>query len=370
MTGTVAQWRIDTTAALAALTATLDRVEGKLDDHGVRLAALLDGQASIEQGQTALTVGQSEINAGLAEVLNLLQQGPVDPPPPEPRFPGDPGEHFLYVGENRDGGDPATREAYFEHQVGCYRSYFQPDEVQAIFTRAARDLDAGRFPAISTKCPGTWASVADGTHDTWLRSLMGGIAAAALGRPVALCLHHEPADDVGAGQQPEDYRDMYRHLYEDFKISNILITPILQSAPFDPTVGGHGDITAWYDPAAMDLCGIDTYNHWYPGGTNKWREPDVVAGFFDQLTQFGKPIVLAEYGVRTDPAQPGRAATWLRTFHDLCVARGDVIAMSFFDSAQNVFDGGTPWTLDYAGDQERLDAFKGLLTAAGSAYLA
>lgn len=367
MTGTVAQWRLDTTAALAALTATLDRVEGKLDDHGVRLAALLDGQASIEQGQTALTVGQSEINAGLAEVLNLLQQGPVDPPPPEPRFPGDPGAGRLYVGENRDGGDPIARETFFNHQVGVYRSYWQASQTASMIAVCNRDLAARRIPFASTKLPGTWAAVASGSQDAWLVGMMNALAT--VPGPVWLCLHHEPSDDVGTGQTPADYVAMYQHAYP-LKPANVAMVPILQSAPFDPTVGGRGDITAWYDAAAMDLCGIDTYNHWYPGGTNKWRDPATVASFFDQLTQFGKPIALAEYGVRTDPATPGKAAQWMRDFHDLLVARGDVVAMSFFDSEQNVNDGGTPWTLDYAGDQERLEAFKALLTAAGSTYLA
>lgn len=282
------------------------------------------------------------------------------------RFPGDPGKHRLYYGENVDGGDPAAREAYYNHRVGVYRSYWQASQTASMIAVCNRDIQAGRLPFISTKLPATWAAVASGSQDAWLRGMLSGLAT--VPGPVWLCLHHEPYDDQGAGQSAADYVAMYKHTYP-LKPANVAMVPIMQSAPFDTTVYGSADIRPWYDPSATDVVGIDSYNHWYPGGTNKWRDPATMALFFDVLAQFGKPIALAEYGVRTDPQNPGRSATWMTDFRNILVGRGDVVAMSFFDSAQNVFDGGTPWTLDYLGDTERLESFKAQLTAARSKYV-
>lgn len=283
-----------------------------------------------------------------------------------PRFPGDPGRHRLYYGENREGGDSAQREQYFGHPVGIYRSYWQASQTASMIAVCYRDLAVGRLPFPSTKLPATWAEVASGSQDAWLRGMLNGLAA--VPGPVWLCLHHEPYDDQGAGQTVADYVAMYRHVYP-LKPANVAMVPILQSAPFDTTVYGHADITPWYDPSVTDVVGIDSYNHWYPGGTNRWRDPATMALFFDVLAKFGKPIALAEYGVRTDPANPGRSATWMRDFRNILIGRGDVVAMSFFDSGQNVFDGGTSWALDAGGETERLHAFKTQLTAARSAFL-
>ena len=283
------------------------------------------------------------------------------------RFPGDPGKHRLYYGENREGGDPIAREEYCDHRVGVYRSYWQPSQISSMIAVCNRDLDIGRLPFVSTKVPGTWADVASGKQDAWLGGLMDGLNS--VRGPVWLCLHHEPFDDTGAGRQASDYVGMYQHAYP-MKPANVAMVPILQSAPFDVTVYGKQDITPWYDPSVTDVVGIDSYNHWYAGGTNKWRDPQTMALFFDVLaTKFGKPIALAEYGVRTDPANPGKAADWMSEFRNVLVGRGDVVAMSFFDSGQNVFDGGPSWALDAGGETERLDAFKNLLTAARSTYL-
>lgn len=178
---------------------------------------------------------------------------------------------------------------------------------------------------------------------------------------------------MGPGQQPADYVAMYARAKTFTAGSNVSLCPILQSAHFDPSVGGHQDITPWFG-SECDIIGLDSYNHWYYyNGTtgNKWREPSVCFGaVLDAVQQLNKPVCYAEYGVRTDSRTPPTydSAAWMQTAHDYLINNG-VVAMSYFDSDQNVNDGGTPWTLDWNGDNTRLDAFKNILNGPNNYFL-
>jgi hypothetical protein len=284
------------------------------------------------------------------------------------RFPGDPGIGKLYYGLNTAGGDPSGREAFFGHRVGCYRSYFRADQADYMVAICKRDLAAGRQPMVSIANPGTWDAVSKGTYDaSWLRPLMSKLAT--VPGPVWLCIHHEPYFDIGPGQDDATYRAMYRHA-AIYKPSNVAFMPILGLVSYDKTEhGSQTNIAKWYALDVIDIVGADTYNHWWKGSRYwVWRSAATTFAFFDELAKMGKPIALNEYGTRTDPNQPGRAATWMAQAHDLLVKRGDVVAMSYFDWPGKVDDGGPPWQLDYAGNRERLYAFKRQLTAPGSVF--
>lgn len=355
MTATT-EWRAATTEALTNLAAALQQV----GTDTTYLRAAIDQVAS----------NQVALGAQLDQVLALLQP----PPPPAPRFAGDPGPGQLYYGESREGGDPTDRELYAGHVVGTFRSYFDAGQVQYSFERVARDLSLGRLPLISYKLPGPWANVAAGIHDTWLRSILGGLAG--MDGPVWLCLHHEPWDDQGDGCTPTDYRAMYQHVWPMLP-ANVALVPILQSGPFDPAGQQFSGavLTDWIDPAACHVIGYDIYNHWHdearaPGHFWHWRDVPAMLAFSDTVAAAfpGLPHAICEYGTRVDPTSPGKAAAWMTDYRAGLLARGDVVAMSLFDSGLNVNDGGTPWTLDDNGDTERLTAFAQLLTATGSAF--
>jgi hypothetical protein len=66
--------------------------------------------------------------------------------------------------------------------------------------------------------------------------------------------------------------------------------------------------------------------------------------------------------VRTDPANRGRAAQWLRDAY-ACAAAHHFVGMSYFDPGQNSPDGA--WTLD----AERLLVFRANLNAPQTAWL-
>ena len=325
--------------------------------------------------EAALTVCRETVSSQSTEIKQL-KADLAECQKPDVRFPGDPGVGNPYYGLNRDGGDPSAREAQFGAKVECYRSYMGPTQAQAGIDRAKRDLDAGRLPIISWKVPNnSWPDVASGKQDAWVKQIMDGLGA--LAKPVWMCLHHEPTDDATGGKGTNsgtaaDYKAMYRHVYP-MKPANVALVPILQSGPFD-NVGGQDyqglKLTDWIDPAAADIIGYDIYNHWHipPGTFYKWRPVPSILAFADVVAKAfpGKTQAVCEYGTRTKPDTPGLAATWMRDLQAGYQARGDVVAMSFFDSGQNVNDGGTPWSLDDKKDgtdgTERLNAFKEILT--------
>lgn len=295
---------------------------------------------------------------------------------PATRFPGDPGTGRLYYGLSTGGGDPAAREVTFGQPVGCYRSYWQASQITQGVAVAARDLAHGRLPLVSFKMPATWAVMGNGSQDAWIDQLMAGLAT--VGGPVWFCPHHEPYDDKGAagsGMTAPDYVAMCRRFMAR-KASNVAIMPILQSAPFDRTVGGAQNLSDWYAADSHDVCGLDAYNHWsavydangnVTSTVNKWRTVQDVFSVTSQVV-WGKPIAFCEWGVRTDPRTPGLAATWMASARTYLMGLGNVVALAFFDSNLNVNDGGTPWSLDDHGT-ERLTEFKVLLADAGNARL-
>jgi hypothetical protein len=282
------------------------------------------------------------------------------------RFPGDPGRGLLYYGSHTDYNDPAPREARYGHRVGVSRLFYDYFEIDVLVTAAARDLLAGRQPYVSIYNPGTWQEVAAGIYDDWLDSLLGGLAA--VPGPVWLCVYHEPDAGLGYGNTRASYRRMYRRVAAR-RPANVALAPIVGLYWHDPSMGGGGSrADTWYALDVVDIVGCDTYNHWAPDnpGGARYRSATLCAEYFDVLAEMGKPIALAEYGTRTDPYHPGRADWWMTRFHDILLARGDVVCMSFFDYSLRGHP--TPYLLDWQGDTERLDAFNRLLVAPGSVF--
>lgn len=335
---------------------------------------------------------------------------PADPDPGgwTPSFPGEPAPGTIYYGfssasDKFGTSGPQARETQLGVTVGCYRSYGSPGEsIASNLAKIQDSLNGNRLPLHSTKPPGSgsWYDVANGSQDAWIQQITDGMKA--MVKPIWWCVHHEPYDDGVGGknwngdpnQTTTNFRAMYDRLYQFTKNSNIVLMPVLQSAPFSPSVGGKQDIGPWI-PASCDIIGLDTYNHWYPlPGKSRWREPSVCFGdALNAVASYGKKVVMAEYGVRTDPANPGRAAQWMRDAKAYLLSTGVTVAMSYFDSDRNVNDAnpkdGTapppPWDLEYAGTvasqireipangfvggPERLNAFKELLLETSTAHL-
>lgn len=265
------------------------------------------------------------------------------------RFPGDPGPGDLYYGAAVMASlSLPDLEAKLQGTLTVRRSYFIASQVSGLLARVQEDQTAGRLPLVSTKPPGTWGDVAAGKYDGWLTGLLSSLAKFPL--PVMLAIHHEPEDEIGRpGMSPADWVHMQNHAISlAAKLAaNTSIVPILMQWTFDPRSGR--DPKDWMVDAA-DVFGMDVYNDWSQTGRLPWRTFEDKASAV--LPWAGtKPVVVAEYGCRTDEAQPGRAAEWMRDAFDFGTS-SNIAAMSYYDSS--LHSPGGPWTLD----EERTDAMR------------
>jgi hypothetical protein len=283
-------------------------------------------------------------------------------PPPgacAQKFPGDPScSNRVFFGASVEGGDPATLEAQTGRKLSLYRSYMNASTTAAaMVSRARTDVAAGRIPLISTKVPGTWASVAAGQQDAWLLDRIRGLAT--VNGPVWLALHHEPA---GNGP-PADWVAMQQHARTLVKAnsSNIALVGILNGWDFKQK---NGDPAAFNMPVGtgVDIMGFDSYNGWSPTNGKAWQPAADVFAPGVTIQSWGYPTLVGEYGVRTDPANPGRAAQWLRDAYAYAYAH-HFVGMSYFDSGNNSPDG--TWSLD----TERMLVFRANLNAVQTAWL-
>jgi len=118
--------------------------------------------------------------------------------------------------------------------------------------------------------------------------------------------------------------------------------------------------SSWNVPDAA-VYGLDLYNPFSPSNGAAWTP------LADKLSlaageAAGRPLVIGEYGCRSDPAQPGRAAQWMRDAFETALDAG-VVAMSYFHSELNSPDG--TWELD----DETFPVFSELLSRAEVAQI-
>lgn len=262
------------------------------------------------------------------------------------RFPGDPCAGSLYYGASVEGGDPAPLESLLGRPLTLFRSYQQADTPVSEFAqRASADIAAGRIPLISTKVPASWAEVAAGQQDAWLIERVEALAA--VDGPVWLTLHHEPQADG----PPADWVAMQQHAREiiDAHSSNIALVGILNGSSF--LLPGR-DPDAYNMPvgSGVHVMGFDSYNPWSPQNDREWSPAAKVLSPALVIKSWGYPVLVGEYGVRTDPEQPGRARRWLASGYQFALTH-DLVGMSYFHSSANSPDGS--WALD----GERLEQF-------------
>jgi hypothetical protein len=256
------------------------------------------------------------------------------------RFPGDPGRGRLYYGCSMPYYmDSDAWESWLGRPVTTHRHYHNADEIADLVAKVQDDREVGRRSHASIKPPGTWAAVAGGTYDGWLRQLLQQIAA--VGRPVFLTIHHEPENDAGGtGMRPRHWVAMQERAIRKAATlaPKVTITPVLMQWTFDPDSGRNP--RNWMVPSAK-VFGFDVYNSWSPTNGKRWS---TFAEKVERLRPWadGRPLVVGEYGCREDPNDPERAAVWMRDAFEYAIGH-NVVSMSYFNSRQNSPDGS--WEL-------------------------
>jgi hypothetical protein len=274
-----------------------------------------------------------------------------------PRFAGDPGAGRLYYGASVPHGQSVTAwEKRLGSTLSVHRSYFSPDdnETAQLVAQCRDDFSHQRLPHVSVKPRWTWAEVASGGQDRWLDKTLRSLGE--LSSPIVFTLHHEPENDSGGvGMQPRDYVRMQRRLLDRAAdlAPKVVIAPVLQHWTFDPTRDDI-DPNEWLVRDAP-VIGLDIYNPWSQESGKAWRsfggKIDEVRGWFGDT-----PLIIAEYGCREDPADPGLTPEWLRDAADYARTH-NIVSMSYFNSSVDA-QGGT-WAL--RGTAE--DTFAGLLAS-------
>jgi hypothetical protein len=275
------------------------------------------------------------------------------------RFPGDPGAERLYYGASSQ-HSVDDWEQQMGVRLALHRTYYRSDQTGKLVHVAANDLALGRLPHVSIKAPGSWASVAAGAHDAWLRSLARRLGA--LDQPIFFTLHHEPEDnrDRLHGRSPADFVAMQAHAIRVFGANAPMVTvvPVLMGWSFSKH-NRHVDPDDWFVPAAR-IYGVDVYNP-FSARHPKWVS---FAHKLDLIRPHarGRPIAIGEYGCRNDPADPHRAARWMRDAYTYARSH-NIVSMSYFNSGRHSPDGS--WALD----GERQWVFRRRLTYPSTARL-
>lgn len=274
--------------------------------------------------------------------------------PPSGRFFGDPGPGKMYWGSSVEGPTSATT-AFEDASMGGLglqpeRVYEDSASASSILSDISEAHGAGRVPWLDLKFSSSWANVATGADDARLKALAQGCAGKT--KPTVLSFHHEP---YGDGQSAISFRAMYAHVtpyMKQFDGGKIVYTVCFNGEPFQSDYAGNAAYVP--DPSTYDVFTFDLYNAWSPSNGKNWREFSDRASYVMPAIPPGKPWGVGEFGVREDPSNPQRAATWLQNMYDWCVGNGAVM-VSYFNSGQNSPDGA--WTLDGA----RLTKWKTLL---------
>lgn len=323
-----------------------------------------------EPGDITVTVTDSLGSA--SQTISI----PITPPPPPPAgFPPPAGRIYYGASEDTD----VVLAGQVGHALGADREYFQSGEVAKMVAYAAAALQRGSLPIVSIKPQGTWADIAAGRSDAWVQTIVSQLAA--LPGIVLWSIHHEPENDVnGTTMTAATFKAMCQHV-NAMSTGNAWFGPILMSGKYNPIATPDATkrlkVGDWVAPDSGRWFGFDGYNHFDAASGLKWRTVEDTFGWFVGGKTFkgallpglrdinpNVPIVLCEYGVREDPADPNRASAWLAEAYEWCISHG-LAGMSYFSSANNVNDGGSSWKLSGA----RLAAFKKCLLDPRSIFI-
>jgi beta-mannanase len=216
--------------------------------------------------------------------------------------------------------------------------HFYHQWTQDFPTAEERSLAAeGRLLLINWKSPGSWPAVANGSQDGQITETATRLKA--FGRKMFLGFHHEPENDIGAAGQPADYARAFRRVVDVFNrvgADNVLFVWNMMGY-----VGGYGNIypTLYPGDQYVDWIAYDPYN-WYgcKAGQRGRSFAEITKPFYDWTAANtpGKPLMLAEYGLREQAAGMPSKADWFRDeLVQLRTTRTRLKALVYFNNDHN-----------------------------------
>lgn len=277
------------------------------------------------------------------------------------------GAHALPRGSQKDQRESTLAlEAQIGRKLGVFRRYSYWDEPPPDLTHLWA-AEGGRVPYISWHAytrSGTairWASIANGSHDAFIRSVGKGLAS--FGHPIFFNFHHEPENDTANGSAA-DFRAAFqrvRTLFDGQGATNLTWICTLMGTTYR---GRNGGADAWLPPSRFYThVGSDGYNRWPRIAKPGWRTfAEVFGAAHDKSVQLGKKLFVGEYGcveqvTSSNPlGDPQAKADWFRGAARATERWGNVVALSY-SHASAMFTGKLmPYWADTSSPS--LNAFK------------
>lgn len=197
------------------------------------------------------------------------------------------------------------------------------------YTDIEKNIDAGRFPWVSFKLPGSWTDVAEGKYDEDILRMLQTLDG--FGVPIWLTMHHEPegggginnADESSGSAGHKAMNRRVRYLMNLAGTENIALSLVLMGWTWDPASGR--DPNEWWSDGLYDFLGIDPYVAKTATmlNTNWYR-------IMDWAWDRGVDVGVAEWGIQGGNIQ---AAGYMQELYDYCVTsvQPRVTSLAYFD---------------------------------------
>ena len=183
-----------------------------------------------------------------------------------------------------------------------------------------------------------WANIAAGKYDSWIASRAD--AFRALRVPVLIAFHHEPESSRGTHGSLSDYRRAWHRIVSIFRergARNVEWVWIMMAQTFAPGASPPPD--AYYPgDQVVDWIAVDGYN-WFGWRGRPWRSfEEIFAPFYAWASPRGKPLMIAEFGLLEDRANPARKPLWINEMRQTLTAWPAVKALVYYNSQGWWFD--------------------------------
>lgn len=137
-----------------------------------------------------------------------------------------------------------------------------------------------------------WAEIANGRHDSRLRSQAHGLKSA--GYRMIFCFHHEPEADTNNGSAA-DFKAAARHVRNVFDHEGVNNLTYVVNLSHNTYRGKYGGADAWM-PSRYDWVSADGYNRWPLSAPKNESFHELFRAAHRYATNHGKRLFIGEVG--------------------------------------------------------------------------